>query len=239
MARANTTASAAIGINDTSILVASATSVAAGRVIWCEREQMVVLSSYVSGTTVPVQRGVNSVTSTHPSGALITHGLPSDFGPMAATESQGFLANWPTMTGRLPVIAGSGATVTLTEAQSGSTVLFDRAAGIVYTLPAPQPGLYFDFEVLTTVTSNAHKVITDAAASFLVGSVVSIDTDSGNVTVGFTADGTTIRAISQNGTTTGGLKGTTFRIKALSSTIWMISGIEQGNGTVATPFATS
>jgi hypothetical protein len=42
-----------------------------------------------------------------------------------------------------------------------------------------------------------------------------------------------------NGTTTGGLLGTWFRFTALSTTQWLVTGIDQGSGTVATPFATS
>lgn len=143
------------------------------------------------------------------------------------------------LTQKHSVISGSGATVTLTAAQSGSVVLFDRAAGIVFTLPTPAAGLYFDFLVNTTVTSNAHKVITATSSQFLLGSLINIDTDSSNAVAAWTADGSTIRAISMNGTTTGGLKGTLFRLVGVSTTIWMVSGIDQGNGVVATPFATS
>lgn len=137
------------------------------------------------------------------------------------------------------VIAGSGATVTLTSAQSGATALFDRAAGIVYTLPAPVVGLEFTFMVLTSITSGAGKIITDSASTFLNGSLINIDTDSSNAVAAWTADGTTIRAISMNGTTSGGLLGTWFKATCISSTIWLINGIDQGSGVVITPFATS
>lgn len=237
MARARTTLSAAVAITDTSILVASATSMAAGRVIWIEQEQMVVASNYVTGTTIPVYRGVNSVGSTHPSSAVVEHGLPSDFSSLAPPiySTQEF----QTLYGRQNVIANSGATVTLTETQSGSTCLFDRAAGIVFTLPVPLQGLYFDFHVRTSVTSNAHKVITDAAASLLIGSLINIDTDTSNAVAAWTADGSTIRSISMNGTTSGGLIGTWFRFTCVATTLWMVTGIDQGSGTVITPFATS
>lgn len=138
---------------------------------------------------------------------------------------------------RPPVISGQGATVTLTASQSGADCLFDRAAGIVYTLPAPVIGMYFDFEVLITITSNAAKVITDAGTTFLLGSILSMDTDSGVATVGFTANGSSITNISMNGTTTGAIKGTRFRVRCISTTIWIIEGIVLGSGTVLTPFA--
>lgn len=139
------------------------------------------------------------------------------------------------------VISGQGATRTLSPGESGALVLFDRAAGIVYTLPVPATrdiGCYYDFLVTVSVTSNAHKVITDATTTFLVGATVmgSIATASPG---GFSANGTTIRALSANGSTTGGLIGETYRLTLLSLTQWGISGVQVGSGTLATAFATS
>lgn len=137
------------------------------------------------------------------------------------------------------VISEAVATRTLLAEESGSLCLFDRAAGVVYTLPAPAVGMYFDFLVTVAVTSNAHKVITNAATVFMVGKVIMGDVtvaQSGDV---FTADGTTIVAISAAGTTTGGLLGECYRLTCISSTQWAIDGVCHGAGTLATPFATS
>lgn len=158
-------------------------------------------------------------------------------GTITATGT--FAAASATTTQKPRVISGSGAIVTLTAAQSGSLCLFDRAAGIVFTLPAPSVGVYFDFSVSTSVTSNAHKVITSGATIFLIGSLINIDTDTANAVAAWTADGSTIVSASMNGTTTGGLIGTLMRVQCVTSTLWMVSGIDQGSGTVATPFATS
>jgi hypothetical protein len=137
------------------------------------------------------------------------------------------------------VISGSGATRTLNANESGSIVTFDRAAGIVYTLPTAKVGTYFDFVITTTITSNSAKVITAAGTELLIGSLTSVDTDTGNALVGFTGNGSTHIAITQNGTTTGGILGTKFRVTCLSSTRWIVEGNILGSGTVATPFATS
>lgn len=137
------------------------------------------------------------------------------------------------------VIGEAVATRTLTKAESGSLCLLDRAAGVVYTLPAPVVGMYFDFIVTVAVTSNAHKVITNAASVFMVGKVLMGDVtvaQSGDV---FTADGTTIVALSADGATKGGLLGECYRLTAISSTQWAIEGVCHGAGTLATPFATS
>lgn len=136
------------------------------------------------------------------------------------------------------VIGDVVATRALLPQESGAICQFDRAAGVVYTLPAPVIGLYFDFAVNVSVTSNAHKIVTNASTVFLVGAVVMGSIATATVG-GFSADGTTIRALSANGSTTGGLIGETYRVTCISLTQWVISGVSIGSGTLATPFATS
>lgn len=136
------------------------------------------------------------------------------------------------------VITEAVATRTLTAEESGGLFLFDRAAGVVYTLPAPVIGMQFEFATTVTATSNAHKVITNAATVFMLGmvQVVGGTTES---TVSADFNGTTHVAISMNGSTTGGVVGDRFKVVALSATQWYISGIASGSGAVATPAATS
>lgn len=144
---------------------------------------------------------------------------------------------------RNPILSGQGATATLTAAESNSTILFDRAAGIVYTLPAPQVGLTYTFVTTVTITSGAAEVDTDAGTTFLLGAVSmgsSNQTPSG--TLGpkfFLADGTANVKISSNGTTTGGVKGSQYTITCVSPTVWNVSGIvvASSGSTIATPFA--
>lgn len=151
--------------------------------------------------------------------------------------------NIPLALEKANLISGSGATVTLTAAQSGSSVLFDRAAGIVFTLPAPQVGLKFRFLTSIAVTSNAYKIITDAGTTLLIGNVVSntaAATPSANDgPKTFAANGSTHISISMNGSTTGGLIGTFIEVECVSTTQWHVNGIVLGSGVIATPFATS
>lgn len=138
------------------------------------------------------------------------------------------------------IVSGSGATVSLTAAQSGATVLFDRAAGIVFTLPANTPGIYFDFFVTTTITTNAAKVITATGTELMVGQILNCDTDSSDaVAIWKSLVATGNVAVSMNGTTTGGIKGDWFRATCLNTTTWTVNGMTTGTSTVATPFATS
>ena len=89
MALATTTLSSAVVVTDTSIVVASATSVAAGRLVLVDNEFMQVTQDYVSGTTVNVVRGQNgTVTAAHAASANVTHGAAADFTvPSAGTSN--------------------------------------------------------------------------------------------------------------------------------------------------------
>lgn len=137
------------------------------------------------------------------------------------------------------VISGQGATRSLNANESGSLCLFDRAAGIVYTLPTAKPGTFFDFAISTTVTSNAAKVITAAGTELLIGGYTNVDTDTSNAVAVYDGNGSSHVAVSMNGTSTGGRQGTKLRFTCLSSTRWLVEGIVMGSGAVATAFATS
>lgn len=149
--------------------------------------------------------------------------------------SQGKRPLFETVNTKVPLIAGLGATRTLSVDESGATVVLDRAAGIVLTLPLAVPGLIYDFEVTTSVTTNNYKVITGAATEFLVGSYVS----QAAALATFAGNGTTHIAFTMNGTTTGGLVGTRIRFKCLSLTRWSVEGINQASGTGVTAYAVS
>lgn len=138
-----------------------------------------------------------------------------------------------------PVLDSSAATLTLTAAQSGSLILLDRAAGTTVTLPAPVVGLNFSFAVKTTVTSNNHKVITDAGTTFILGGVTMTEAADTNAGLGALFNGTTHISILMNGTTTGGIIGTFFNLTCVTATQWAIEGIVAGSGTLATCASTS
>ena len=81
MALAETTLSVACAATDNSITVASATSVAAKRIVVVDGEVMQVQAGYVSGTSVPVLRGQEgTLRVAHAVSARVVHGEASDFG---------------------------------------------------------------------------------------------------------------------------------------------------------------
>ena len=135
-----------------------------------------------------------------------------------------------------PEIIAAGATETLTAKQSGATVLLDTAAGSVVTLPTPAAGMEFDIFVSTSVTSNSHQINTSAATEF-IGGAIQMVIDTSGTSEGQVGDPTSHVTITMNGSTTGGLYGTWIKVRAISSTVWIATGIVVGSGTLATPYA--
>lgn len=261
-----TLAAAVTTVDANTVLVASATGFTAGTTgLYVDREFMLVTA--VNGTTISVVRGANSTAgATHLSGAAVFVG-PLSRGPFVSVDKSGsctstneaYLPVFNVLTGKqfdcknskwleadfglatLPnIISGSGATATLTTEQSGSLIMLDRAAGIVFTLPAPVVGLTYEFLASVSVTSNAYKFSTATQGTdFIVGDYVSVDTDTASALVGFPCNGSTHDNFSMNGTTTGGLIGTRLKLTAISTTVWAISGFNEGNGVVATACSTT
>ena len=123
----------------------------------------------------------------------------------------------------LPAINTSANSITSGPGQDPSTA---NNEGVVYTIWVP-----------TTIATSSLKIGTDGTDKF-VGSLLSVDTDSSGAVVGFTA-GATNDFINLNGGTTGGVAGTWIQIVAIAANKYMVNGMLNGTGTVATPFANS
>ncbi len=86
MALTTTTLSAACAAADEQLTVTSATGFAANSIVKVDQEFMQILSTYSSGTTIPVRRGINGTFPlAHPSGANATAGAASDYTDPSAT----------------------------------------------------------------------------------------------------------------------------------------------------------
>lgn len=138
--------------------------------------------------------------------------------------------------GRGTSVNGSAAGTTLTNTQAGQTFLFDTAAGITFTLPAPVVGNTFKFIVTTSVTSSNHKVITSTGTQLLQGVITSATTTA---SVFESVIGSSNIAVTMNGSTTGGLVGTQLEFTCLSATLWQVFGTNFTSSTTGTPFTTS
>lgn len=264
-----TTLSANVAATDTTITVASASaatgssfgSIAAGQFLYVDQELMLITA--VSSTTLTVQRRTRP--TAHASGTTVFIGPGSAFQrvdpPAGRCTTASFPAFWiNTDTGATftcgpnslwarsttpwltPLNSGNGSTLTLSAAQSGMTFLFDRAAGIVYTLPKPVPGMTFDFVITVTITSNAATVQTDGASTFIQGNILgsvsgAASNGAANLT-GWVCNGTSHIKVTMNGTTTGGILGTRLHFVAVSATVWQVDGLAIQTVAIATPCST-
>lgn len=135
----------------------------------------------------------------------------------------------------LAPITITAATRALTKNDAGTTLNLSRLAGITATLPAATgSGRWFEFFVLTTVTSNNYIIqvtTTDVIQGFALAGQDSADTV---VLWETAADSDTI---TMNGTTKGGVRGDSIILKDVSSGVWQVRMLGSASGTEATPFS--
>jgi hypothetical protein len=133
----------------------------------------------------------------------------------------GTLASNLTIT--LPAINTSANPASSGPGQDPSTI---NNQGVVYTIWVP-----------TTIATSSLKIGTNGTDKF-VGTLLMVDTDSSGATVGYTAASTN-DFINLNGGTTGGVAGSYVQIFAIAANKYVVTGVLNGTGTVATPFADS
>ena len=145
---------------------------------------------------------------------------PADHGGRIITVGGTLAAN---VVLTLPTIDTSSNPATSGPGQDPNTT---NNEGVVYTVWVP-----------TTIATSSLKIATDGTDKY-VGTLLSVDTDSSGAMVGFTAASTN-DYINLNGGTTGGVAGTWIQIVAVAANKYMVTGVVNGTGTVATPFADS
>jgi len=151
MALAETTLAAAAAVNDTEITVASATSVAAGRLVQVDGELMQVGKSYVAASvTVPVTRGLQGTAQVaHLNTARVVHGDAADWGTTGAGAITSFA---PAGRPRRIVSYRTAASMALPAAGEDLLVRLDSTA---FTLTVPVPTKDLDGCEVTFVGSAA------------------------------------------------------------------------------------
>lgn len=133
-------------------------------------------------------------------------------------------------------LIASAASEALTVDDNGIVIYLSNATGKEYTLPsAPTNGTFYEFSVYTSVTSNAYNILASGTDTFSGSLLSSKAADHSSLFSPVSTD----NKISLNGTTTGGLIGTNFRVVYLSvQRKWFVSGDNYGSGALATPFST-
>jgi len=170
--------------------------------------------------------------------------IPAELESVSSQDGDGSVAEG---LHRVVIFPASGAGIGLVNRQllpeeSGAQIICGSATGSLWTLPTPVKGMQFEFIYTIAATSNEHKVITNSITTeFMLGSIISASATVAEGMDVFTADGTANHvSISMNGTTTGGEVGTRLYFCALSTTQWLVKGVNQGSGGAVTdPFDAS
>jgi len=185
---------------------------------------------------VRAESGLEQVTKNATTGAYTTNfdvdssGNVSGTGTLKLTGATNMLADYESIT---------TATKTLTAADSGTVYGFNKADGIVVTLPTPAAGVQYMFLVETTFTSAGQikTATTDGTDGFL-GTAFLFDTGEIGETDNFhpasSNDVIDLGAVEQ-----GWLTGGFIRLTGVNTTTWWVEAFLMGDGTLATPFTDS
>ena len=141
----------------------------------------------------------------------------------------------------------TAATKTVTTADSGTTYLLNRAAGITVTLPTAAAGLQYSFIIGTTFTGTlsidgaAAVDIYSASSNLLIWDKDAPGTVSAKQ---FYADGSDDDKMTMDADTKGRFIGGKINILGIATggqgsatAVWHMDGLVYGDGTLATPFA--
>jgi hypothetical protein len=183
MALATTTLSSAVAVDDTSVVVASATSFDAGRLVLVDQEVMQVAQNYTSGTTVDVLRGMNgTATKAHVVTSNVSHGDATDFSTPAAQEIIGYQASRATV---ISSITATG-TLTLPKAGTDARVILNGTSVIALTVPVPTKDM--DGTLLTIVGNGvAAHTLTFTGGLSGAGTSYDVITTNSAAPIAFTA----------------------------------------------------
>ena len=183
MALATTTLSSAVAVDDTSVVVSSATSFDAGRLVLVDHEVMQVAQNYTSGTTVDVLRGINgTATETHVVTSNVSHGDAADFSTPAAQEIIGYQASRATV---ISSITATG-TLTLPKAGTDARVILNGTSVIALTVPVPTKDM--DGTLLTIVGNGvAAHTLTFTGGLSGAGTSYDVITTNSAAPIAFTA----------------------------------------------------
>ena len=137
------------------------------------------------------------------------------------------------------VINGAGTTKQLLVGESGALCIFGDAAGQIYNLPVigdNDVGMYFEFGVTITGTSNSYTINTGSAANFIGGGIFASSTNAGDGDF-FPADISSDVAMTLDADVDGRLLGANFTYTAVSSTEWYCGGFTVSVPVALTPFS--
>ena len=151
-------------------------------------------------------------------------------GTMKMTGATNLLSDYESIT---------DATKSVTAADSGTVYGFNKADGIVVTLPTPAAGIKYTFLVETTFSSAGQikTATTDGTDGFLGTAVVydaGVASDNQSFNPAASNDVIDLGSVEQ-----GWLTGGWIKLTGLNTTTWFVEAFLMGDATLATPFTDS
>ena len=176
---------------------------------------------------ITIASGTGAVTTNH---TIDSSGNVSGTGTLKLTGAANILSDYESIT---------DATKTITSADSGTIYGFNRAAGIVVTLPTPAAGITYTFFVETTFSGAGQikTATTDGTDGFLGTAVVydaGVASDNQSFNPAASNDVIDLGSIEQ-----GWLTGGWIRLTGTNTTTWFVEAFLMGDATLATPFTDS
>ena len=182
------------------------------------------------------ENGFEQITVTAATGAETTNfdvdssGNVSGSGTLKLTGAANILVDYESIT---------DATKTITSADSGTVYGFNRAAGIVVTLPTPAAGITYKFLVETTFTGAGQiKTATTYGTDGFLGTAFLFDTGEIGETDNF-HPASSNDIIDLGEAEQGWLTGGWINLTGVNTTTWFVEAFLMGDGTLATPFVDS
>lgn len=156
MAITATTLSSAVLVTDNSIVVASSTGFAAGRIVSVDQERMQIGQGYVSGsTTIPVLRGrEGTATQAHATSANAIVELGSDPPGPAPTH----VNQWPMIRARTMTSYSAAGAIALPVPGSDVVAILNGTSALAMTLANPTKDMDGDLLIIASNGKAAHTV---------------------------------------------------------------------------------
>ncbi len=133
-----------------------------------------------------------------------------------------------------------GATLAVTVAMSGQTILLDTAGGSVATLPAATgSGARWKFLVTTAATSAAHKILAHSVSDFLIGIAIGETSNTPKSFVSAPATNHSIQMPFAGTQPSGGFVGDWFEVEDIAANLLHVRGAYQAGVTPTTPFSSA